>query len=147
MDFTKLHLSEDWREDIIKRTEADNDRRIKNVGGAPYQRFRKLTNSVKEREDLVKSTLDKKKSPAAQPKLLLQKKKLPIKPKPVKEETYFTQLRREKEIQNLRERNRSNWRRDIQEEHPYVTVMPTGNEKEGKEGKKKKTEEDKSISL
>ena len=45
-------------------------------------------------------------------------------------------LRTQKEIINMRERALSDWRSDLQEEHPYVDVMPAPNE-EKKDAKKK----------
>ena len=56
----------------------------------------------------------------------------------------FEELRKQKEIINLRESARSSWREELSEktDHPYVDVMPnekTGEEKKGK--KKEKVEE------
>ena len=45
-------------------------------------------------------------------------------------------LRTQKEIINMRERALSDWRSDLQEEHPYVDVMPAPTE-EKKDAKKK----------
>ena len=53
----------------------------------------------------------------------------------------FEELRKQKEIINLRESARSSWREELSEktDHPYVDVMP--NEKTGEEKKAKKKEE------
>ena len=52
----------------------------------------------------------------------------------------FEELRKQKEIINLRESARSSWREELSEktDHPYVDVMP--NEKTGEEKKAKKKE-------
>ena len=59
---------------------------------------------------------------------------------------YFEQLRKEKEIIKLRESLKSDWRSEImeEEEHPYVDVMPSCDQKQKdaeKKVKKKKEEE------
>ena len=56
---------------------------------------------------------------------------------------HFEQLRKEKELIKMREALMSDWRRDLMEEdHPYVDVMPSSDQKE-KDAKKKKKEEEK----
>lgn len=59
----------------------------------------------------------------------------------------FEELRKQKEIINLRESARSSWREELSEktDHPYVDVMP--NEKTGEEKKSKKKEEVKEEAL
>ena len=54
----------------------------------------------------------------------------------VNEEVMNQSLRTQKEIINMRERALSDWRSDLQEEHPYVDVMPSPTE-EKKDAKKK----------
>ena len=50
----------------------------------------------------------------------------------------YQSLRTQKELINMRENARSDWRSDLQEEHPYVDVMPApGQDK--KDAKKKAT--------
>ena len=48
----------------------------------------------------------------------------------------YQSLRTQKELINMRENARSDWRSDLQEEHPYVDVMPAPTE-EKKDAKKK----------
>ena len=58
---------------------------------------------------------------------------------------YFENLRREKEIIKLREESKSDWRKELDNEHPYVDVMPDCDQKEEdakKKVKKKKEEKD-----
>ena len=58
---------------------------------------------------------------------------------------YFEQLRKQKEIINLRESMQSDWRKDLiseEEQHPYVDVMPSTDQK-AKDAVKKKKEEKK----
>lgn len=54
-----------------------------------------------------------------------------------KVKNHFYEIRKTKELQHLLETNLSNWKAEIQEEHPYVEVMPTGNEAITIKGKKK----------
>ena len=53
---------------------------------------------------------------------------------------HFEQLRKEKELIKMRESLMSDWRRDLmeEEEHPYVDVMPSADQKEKDAAKKKK---------
>ncbi len=48
----------------------------------------------------------------------------------------YQSLRTQKELINMRENARSDWRSDLQEEHPYVDVMPSPTE-DKKDTKKK----------
>ena len=48
----------------------------------------------------------------------------------------YKSLRTQKELITMRENARSDWRSDLQEEHPYVDVMPAPTE-EKKDAKKK----------
>ena len=48
----------------------------------------------------------------------------------------YQSLRTQKELINMRENARSDWRSDLQEEHPYVDVMPAPTE-DKKDAKKK----------
>lgn len=56
---------------------------------------------------------------------------------------HFKQLRKEKELIKMREALMSDWRNDLmeEEEHPYVDVMPSTDQKE-KDAKKKKKEKE-----
>ena len=42
----------------------------------------------------------------------------------------YKSLRTQKELINMREASRSDWRAELQEEHPYVDVMPSPNKEE-----------------
>ena len=42
----------------------------------------------------------------------------------------YKSLRTQKELINMRESSRSDWRAELQEEHPYVDVMPSPNQDE-----------------
>ena len=60
--------------------------------------------------------------------------------------SYFEELRKHKELINLRESARYSWREGLSEgkdEHPYVDVMPTEKTGEEKPKKKEKKEEEK----
>lgn len=68
--------------------------------------------------------------------------------------SYFTHLREMKELYHLREKSLSNWRQDIQEEHPYVEVMPGGDDdihpklkNDIKNKNKRREEQNKTVSL
>ena len=60
--------------------------------------------------------------------------------------SHFEDLRKHKELINLRESARYSWREELSEgkdEHPYVEVMPTEKTGEEKPKKKEKKEEEK----
>ena len=52
-------------------------------------------------------------------------------------------LRTEKEIIKMRESALSDWRKDLQEEHPYVELMPSPQPKDMKELKKEMKDKEK----
>ena len=57
----------------------------------------------------------------------------------------YQEIRKHKELNNLREGAYSNWRTELQEEHPYVEVMPQINKTEDKKDKAKKAKKDEEM--
>ena len=49
-----------------------------------------------------------------------------------------SEIRKHKELNHLREGAHSDWRTELQEEHPYVEVMPSSNQKQKEVEKKMK---------
>jgi hypothetical protein len=140
MDFSKLHLSETLAGVTPKpkekpSLEIQKSNKIDSTLGKPKPANMLATNitSRKQKRARKQEIEDIKKVRQSELQDVvnkLRKELEPLKKRRMSEDTkeYFFNLRREQELIHLREKNMCDWRQELQEEHPYVEVMPGGDD-------------------